>query len=317
MSDREAASPRQAVQTPAGTGEERALYNMKGAAMVASPRDLTGGAQAPATAGGPRLLRYGLATSTVALYVGLGFLLRPDANTYLLLGMPITLLFQRLVARRPLLELWLRDGQALRVDRWTAVWLVLFLVGPVQALAEGVRSGNPPVAGYGLAALLGAVGAALAFRALGPSTLRGLGLLIVLMVPLGLLRVLLQLAFAGAGGHDLALLGRLGTEVQSLLFYVPAVFVVEEVFFRGALDSYLHRGQKGAGWMSAAFVSVLWGLWHTPIAGAISAPIVVSLVVAHLALGLLLSWLWRRTGNLAVPGTVHAVVDAVRNALLY
>src|SRR2546430_2759354 len=149
--------------------------------MLTSLQDLTRSAQDSAATERPRLLRYGLVTLTVGLYVGLGFLFRPDANTYLLLGMPITVLFQCLIARRPLLELWLRNGQALRMDRWPAAWLVLFLVGPVQAMADGVRSGSWPVAIYGLAALLGALGAALAFRALGPSALRQLGLLVILM----------------------------------------------------------------------------------------------------------------------------------------
>src|SRR5205814_1740534 len=51
----------------------------------------------------------------------------------------------------------------------------------------------------------------------------------------------------------------------SLLQYVPVVFVIEEVFFRGALDSYVHRVGEGTGWGSAVFVSALWGLWHLPL----------------------------------------------------
>jgi len=53
----------------------------------------------------------------VAVYVALGFIFRPNANAYLLLGMPITVLFQLCVARRPLRELWLREGQPFRFDR--------------------------------------------------------------------------------------------------------------------------------------------------------------------------------------------------------
>ncbi len=56
-------------------------------------------------------------------------------------------------------------------------------------------------------------------------------------------------------------------------------------------------------------------LWHLPIAGPITIPLVVLLVVAQLVIGLILSWLWRRSGNMAMPATVHAVLDAVRNAL--
>jgi hypothetical protein len=37
----------------------------------------------------------------VGVYVGLGFPIHPDPNTYLLLGIPITFLFQLVIARRP------------------------------------------------------------------------------------------------------------------------------------------------------------------------------------------------------------------------
>jgi membrane protease YdiL (CAAX protease family) len=40
------------------------------------------------------------------------------------------------------------------------------------------------------------------------------------------------------------------------------------------------------------------------------------LVVFHVATGVPLTIGWRRSGNLAVPGIAHALIDAVRNALL-
>lgn len=260
-------------------------------------------------------LRYAVVTLLVATWVALGFAFHLTTNTYLLIGMPITLLFQLLIARRPLRELWLAQGQALRFDRWTVAWLLLFLIGPLQAIVSSVRSSDWVVTIYGVAALIGAIGAALAFRALGRSNLWQLGLLMLIMLPIGLARLLIQQMIGGEGLHDLEIGNRLLEEVQSLLFYVPAVFVAEEVFFRGALDSYLHRHELGAGWGSAAFVSILWGLWHTPIAGHLSLFVVLELVVAQLIVGMILSTLWRRTGNLAVPGTTHAVLDALRNAL--
>ena len=239
-----------------------------------------------------------------------------DVNTYLLLGMPITIVFQVVVARRPLRELWLRHGQPLRFDRWSAALFLLFLIGPIQAAISGVRINNWPVVIYGLVAILGACGAAFAFRVLETSNLRELGLLMLLIVPIGLVRLLLQYSTGHTGLGDLALAGRFWVEIQSLLFYIPAVFVAEEVFFRGALDSYLHEGETGMGWISAAFVSVLWGLWHMPIVGPLSFTVIAVLVGSQLVMGLILSWLWRQTGNLSMPGTVHAIIDAVRNALL-
>jgi membrane protease YdiL (CAAX protease family) len=251
-----------------------------------------------------------------SLYIGLGFLFRPDANSYLLLGIPITVVFQVFIARRPLRELWLRRGLAMQFDRWTALWLLLFLIGPIQAIVNGIRYGNWPVAIYGMAAIMGAVGAAFAFRVLGAANLRRLSLWFLLTIPIGIVLVLIRRSVPGVALHGLAFVPRLWTEVQSLLFYVPSVFVVEEVFFRGALDSYLHRDEQGTGWVSAAYVSVLWGLWHMPIVGSLSVKLVLALIVVQLFLGLILSWLWRKTGNLAMCGTLHAIIDSLRNALM-
>jgi membrane protease YdiL (CAAX protease family) len=72
-------------------------------------------------------------------------------------------------------------------------------------------------------------------------------------------------------------------------------------------------------WPTALYVSVLWGLWHLPIAGGGGQPLaatVAQLLVVHCAIGVPLSLGWRRTGNLAVPALAHALIDAVRNALI-
>lgn len=74
----------------------------------------------------------------------------------------------------------------------------------------------------------------------------------------------------GAGGHDGAAAARRSGEFLLL----PVGFMVEEVFFRGALDTCLHRGEQGTGWLSAIFVSARgrrsrrgtsrprsWGCW--------------------------------------------------------
>ena len=91
--------------------------------------------------------------------------------------------------------------------------------------------------------------------------------------------------------------------------------------FRGAIDSHVFRpGDKGP-WWTAFFVSTLWGWWHLPIAGGQGITQLLTLIVLlpciHIAVGDFLSLSWRRIGNLAVPATVHAFVDAVRNMLLH
>jgi membrane protease YdiL (CAAX protease family) len=44
--------------------------------------------------------------------------------------------------------------------------------------------------------------------------------------------------------------------------------------------------------------------------------LLVELVVVHVVLGVPLSFACRRTRNLAGPALAHAVIDAVRNALM-
>lgn len=262
----------------------------------------------------PRPLRYAVVALVVGLYVTLGFLLRPGTNWYLLMGIPITLLFQLLVARRPLRELWLRGGSFRRADRWTIAWLALCLIGPALTVVEGVRAGDWSVTVYGFVALAGAGGAAVCLRRLTPAQLRQLGLVLGAAVLVGAGRVALDLALhSGTGATPPE---RLREGLESTLFYLAAVFVVEEVFFRGALDSYLHRTEHGPGWASAVFVSLLWGVWHLPTTPSLSAAVVVQVLVFQLAIGVALSWLWRQSGNLALPGGAHAILDGVRNALL-
>ena len=108
--------------------------------------------------------------------------------------------------------------------------------------------------------------------------------------------------------------------IGSFVLYVPVCFVLEEVVFRGALDSHVFQpGDKGQ-WWTAFFVSTLWGWWHLPIAGATGISQLVTLLVVlpciHIAVGVFFSLSWRRSGNLAVPATVHAFIDAVRNMLM-
>ena len=60
-----------------------------------------------------------------------------------------------------------------------------------------------------------------------------------------------------------------------------------------------------------------WGLWHLPVASGFPLPLLVAeLVVVHVALGVGLSFSWRRTRNLGGPALAHAVIDAVRNATM-
>jgi membrane protease YdiL (CAAX protease family) len=90
----------------------------------------------------------------------------------------------------------------------------------------------------------------------------------------------------------------------------------EDVLFRGLLDPYLHGSAHGPDRASALYGSALWGVWHLPVAfialGVLTIPY---LVFVHTTMGYFMATAWRRTGNLAVPGVSHAVIDALRNAV--
>ena len=45
-----------------------------------------------------------------------------------------------------------------------------------------------------------------------------------------------------------------------------ALFLVDEVVFRGALDPHIAGAGRGRlhEWCSAVFVALLWGVWHFP-----------------------------------------------------
>jgi membrane protease YdiL (CAAX protease family) len=187
-------------------------------------------------------------------------------------------------------------------------------IAPAIVALGGLREGDPARVGYGLAGMVGAVGAVYALRAMDRdavcSTIRTT--LIAGAVLVGIM-VAYRLASGGFHGHFAA---AVITVVISLATYLPVVFVMEEVLFRGLLDPYLHGSTPGHDRVSALSGSALWGLWHLPVAfvalGVLTIPY---LVIVHTTMGYFMVTAWRRTGNLAAPGVSHAVIDSLRNAV--
>ncbi len=107
---------------------------------------------------------------------------------------------------------------------------------------------------------------------------------------------------------------------SNFLLYLPICFVVEEVFFRGGIDSYLQQPGDKHGWLTAIFVSVLWGWWHLPIFPIKSVLEIIALFVSLPMItclsGIAFSLCWRRSGTLLVTATVHALIDSFRNAIM-
>jgi membrane protease YdiL (CAAX protease family) len=261
-----------------------------------------------------RIARAVVATLVVGGYMALGFAFRLGAEAYLLLGIPITIGFQVLVVRRPLRSLWLRQAPPMTFTPRSIAATVVLAIAPAIVAVGGVRNGDLALVGWGLAAMVGAVGAVYALRAIDRDAVRSTirTTLITGAVLVGIM-VAYRLATGGFHGH---LAAALTTTVISLLTYLPVVFVVEEVLFRGLIDTYLHGSTPGPDRASVLYGSALWGLWHLPVAflalGVLTIPY---LVIVHTTIGYFLVTAWRRTGNLAAPGVSHAVIDALRNAV--
>ena len=69
----------------------------------------------PARDARPRRLLEGF--GFVAVWVALGYLFPLNDETYLLMGIPLTVGFQILVRRRPLRELWVREASHFSLDK--------------------------------------------------------------------------------------------------------------------------------------------------------------------------------------------------------
>jgi membrane protease YdiL (CAAX protease family) len=253
-------------------------------------------------------------TLVIGGYMALGFALRLGSEAYLLLGIPITIGFQILVVRRPLRSLWLRQAPPMAFTPRSMVAIVAMAIAPAVVAATGVRDGDLALVGWGLAGMVGAVGAVYSLRAMDRDAVRSTirTTLITGAVLVGIM-VVYRLATGGFHGN---LAGAVTTALISLATYLPVVFVMEEVLFRGLIDPYLHGSTPGPDRASALYGSALWGLWHLPVAfialGVLTIPY---LVVVHTTMGYFLVTAWRRTGNLAAPGVSHAVIDALRNAV--
>jgi membrane protease YdiL (CAAX protease family) len=284
--------------------------------MSAHPKSL------PAKAGGPilvmaldrRMARAVVATLVIGGYMALGFAFRLGAEAYLLLGIPITIGFQILVVRRPLRSLWLRQAPPMTFTPRSMVAIVALAIAPAIVALGGVRDGDLALVGWGLAAMVGAVGAVYALRVMDRDAVRST---VRTTLITGAVLVDIMVAYRLAtGGFNGNLAAALTTTVISLLTYLPVVFVMEEVLFRGLIDTYLHGSTPGPDRASALYGSALWGLWHLPVAflalGVLTIPY---LVVVHTTMGYFMVTAWRRTGNLAAPGVSHAVIDALRNAV--
>jgi membrane protease YdiL (CAAX protease family) len=262
----------------------------------------------------PRLARAVVATVVISGYMAIGFAFELSADAYLLAGIPITIAFQVLVVRRPLRALWLRDARRISFTARSILAVAVVAIAPTAIVIRGIREGDPVLAGYGLAGMVGAVGAVYAMREMDRDAVRST--VRATLITSAILVSIMVAYRTATGGFDGNVASAVAAALVSVATYLPVVFVMEEVLFRGLLEPYLHGSTPGPDRASALYGSALWGMWHLPVMSiALGVWTIPYLVVVHTALGYALVTGWRRTGNLAAPGIAHAVSDALRNAL--
>lgn len=260
----------------------------------------------------------------VVVWMAAGWIFHLDGNAYLLLGVPLVVLFQLFIGRRPLRNLWARDATSFRVGMIEVVIAVLLILAPgYDLLLVALPKKLWVIALWLVCAMAGGVFAAFALGWQRTSAARrGLpSFVVAVLIGIGIMT-----ASALARHHSIGFpLPKLIFLLKQFLLYFPVCFALEEVVFRGALDSHVYRprsdGQaSGLPWLSAIFVSALWGIWHLPTLPIPSAPAfaaaVPALIIIHTLVGVPLSFCWRASGTLVLPATAHALIDAYRNTVL-
>jgi membrane protease YdiL (CAAX protease family) len=253
----------------------------------------------------------------VAAWMACGWLLRLGANAYLLVGVPLTILFQRIVRRQPLRGLWVREAPPFHLGRNGIALAVALSAMPLLGSAGAAFERDVVGCLFYLCSVGGALGAAYALRHFRREHLRPLALCLLITTTLDAIQwsLFLGLGLVEVPPAEGGVPGRVLVGVISLIEYMAVVFAMEEVSFR-MLDSHLHEASGRPGILSAVGISAAWGLWHLPIGEEVTWLTVGALLYIHLPYGVCLSLFWRRTGNLVIPGLCHALGDAFRNAMM-
>ena len=260
----------------------------------------------------------------VALWMAAGWLFHLSPDAYLLVGVPFVVLFQLLIRRQPLRYLWVREATSFRLGRIGLALAGILILVPGYELGVVALPKELWIVSLWLScAVAGAVLAAFALQEQRASALRrGLPGFVAAIV----IGVAIMAAGALTRHHSVGFpFSKLFFLLKQFLLYFTVSFVLEEVVFRGALDSHLYQRRDngpatGSPWLSAIFVSALWGVWHLPTLSIPSPSQIVSaslfLIIIHTLVGVPLSLSWRDSGTLVLPATAHALIDAYRNIIL-
>ena len=100
------------------------------------------------------LRRWAEVTAFVAVWMAIGWVGRLDTNAYLLVGVPLTVAFQRWVRGESIRALWVREAPPF--GRLWIVPAVLLAILPAVVLVAAIRQREWIIAGWMLAAVAGA-----------------------------------------------------------------------------------------------------------------------------------------------------------------
>ncbi len=262
-----------------------------------------------------KIRRYIESAVFVLVWMACGSFFELGGPGYLLLGVPLVVIFQLLIARRPLHQLWVRESESFRTDLKTFLTALTLIGVPVLALFLQIRDYRFML----MVVAVGAIPCAFALRHQHAEKLLHALPSFGMAIAVG---CAVFASFALWNGRSPVVdLGKLPMLFGDLLCLTVAGFVVEEVAFRGALDSHvaLGAGTRIQQWGSAVFVSFLWGIWHLPLTFLYPSREVGFLALAiflNILWGVPLSFCWRKGGTLLLPSVVHALCDSYRNALM-
>jgi membrane protease YdiL (CAAX protease family) len=243
----------------------------------------------------------------VAAWVACGWTFRLGTVSYCLIGIPFVVAFQLGICRRPLHQLWVRDAESFHLDR-KGIMLAIAIIAVQAALFWRILL---PWHIWGALFLplviIGSMGFAYALHQQRADRFKQALPSFAVAVFIGCILVwTLKPSLGLSAAMPLALL-------KNFIRVLPCVFVIDEVVFRGLLDSYVapSSGSRRVQWISAIFISALWGFWHLW-----HTQVFLDFALT-LALGVPLSFCWRKSGTLLLPGVAHALIDACRDTILY
>ena len=168
-------------------------------------------------------IRYAIVALFVAIYIALGYIFNLNANEYLLLGIPLTILFQLIIVKQPIYKLWVRDEEKFKLSPTALLIAIGFMILPVYKIIHSFEEGTFSFISLGIniAVMSGAVAAGFAFTRLTKQTLKELLLCLGIVLLIKGISFAIILIWIKPGEHPNYM-----TTLTSLLTYIPVAFIV-------------------------------------------------------------------------------------------